>query len=72
MADANANKNHNIELKAECAGMRNRLQDLEIQCENLKNVNMGLNAMQAENLRLAGLDEELKRAQGEIFSGQEI
>ena len=72
LADANANKNHNIELKAECNGMRNRLQDLEIQCENLKNVNMGLNAMQAENLRLAGIDEELKRAHGEIFNGQEI
>ena len=71
LGEASANKNHNIELKAECNGMRGRLQDLEIQCENLKNVNIGLNSMQAENLRLAGVDEELKRAHGEIFSFQE-
>lgn len=40
--EANANKNHNIELKADCNGMRARVQDLEMQCENLKNVNLGL------------------------------
>lgn len=45
LGEASANKNHNIELKAECNGMRGRLQDLEIQCENLKNVNIGLNSM---------------------------
>jgi hypothetical protein len=37
----------------------------------LKNVNMGLNAMQAENLRLHSVDEDLKRAHAEIFEGQE-
>jgi uncharacterized protein (DUF3084 family) len=45
---------------------------LELQCENLKNANMNLNAMQAENLRLHGVDEDLKRAHAEIFEGQEV
>lgn len=33
---------------------------------------MNLNAMQAENLRLHGVDEDLKRAHAEIFEGQEV
>lgn len=45
---------------------------MELQCENLKNANMNLNAMQAENLRLHGVDEDLKRAHAEIFEGQEV
>lgn len=72
LAESNQHRNHNVELRAETSAMRARLQDLELQCENLKNVNMNLNAMQAENLRLHGVDEDLKRAHAEIFEGQEI
>lgn len=55
-------KNINGDLRQEMSSIRLKMQDLEMQVQNLKSVNMSLNAQQSEYFRLQGVDSDLKRA----------